>query len=102
MHDTNTTAIPATPDRHCNGCAVEHTATESNSMGKCKTVCGDIPGGACGNTADADRRNAIHREKILMLASLYAIKFRDHDYTIEVSDAWEQFAAAVDELVAGK
>lgn len=57
---------------------------------------------ACGNAADADRRNAIQRQKILDKALIFAAKLRKHDYAVEVTDAWEQFTDAVDELVAGK
>ena len=50
---------------------------------------------------DADRRNAIQRQKILDKALIFAAKLRKHDYAVEVTDAWEQFTAAVDELVGG-
>lgn len=102
MHDQPTTTSPSASCGNCNGCNSQPTPAESNSVGKCKAVCGTSPGRACGNAEDADRRNAIQRQKILDKALIFAAKLRKHDYAVEVTDAWEQFTDAVDELVAGK
>lgn len=100
-NDTPTAKNSCTSGRGCHGCKSQPTTAESNSVGKCKAVCGTSPGRACGNAEDADRRNAIQRQKILDKALIFAAKLRKHDYAVEVTDAWEQFTAAVDELVGG-
>ena len=101
MNDQPTTTSPSASCGNCHGCKSQPTTAESNSVGKCKAVCGTSPGRACGNAEDADRRNAIQRQKILDKALIFAAKLRKHDYAVEVTDAWEQFTAAVDELVGG-
>lgn len=94
MNDQPTTTCPATPD--CNS-----ASGQDLRLGRVEVVRGNERR-ACGNAADADRRNAIQRQKILDKALIFAAKLRKHDYAIEVTEAWEQFTDAVDELVAGK
>ena len=53
---------------------------------------------------DADRRNAIARQKILDAALMFAVRFRlqDDQSIKDAAQGWDDFTAAVDELAAGK
>jgi len=62
----------------------------------------ELPGSLGGTTADADRRNAIVREKILGLAAIHANAFRKFGFELSVAKKWDEFTAAVDELVASR
>ena len=95
MHDAPTNQSPCTPD-------MDGANTESLCVVGCAGICQKQSAGACGNACDADRRNALLRQKILDKALIFAAKLRKHDHAVEVTDAWEQFTDAVDELVGAK
>jgi len=83
-------------------------STESIGEDLRQRVCGEYQGVHArdmerGNVSvDADRRNAIARQKILDKALIFAAKLRKHDHAKEVESAWVEFVSAVDELVGAK
>lgn len=64
----------------------------------------ELPGSLGGTTADADRRNAIARQKILDAALMFAVRFRlqDDQSIKDAAQGWDDFTAAVDELAGAK
>lgn len=98
VNDQPTTTSPSASCGNCHGCKSQHPGAESNGVGACQKLCSNSPGRACGNAADADRRNAIQRQKVLDKALLFAIEFRDPEYMQLSELAWDTFTAAVDEL----
>lgn len=85
-------------------------STESIGEDLRQRVCGadqstharDLEGGNV--QVDADRRNAIARQKILDAALMFAVRFRlqDDQSIKDAAQGWDDFTAAVDELAGAK
>ena len=67
----------------------------------CKKLRANLSRRACGDACEADRINAIAAEKVKSLALDYAGQYA-HGTQLATDAAWDELAAAVDELVSGK